>query len=241
MVPSSGAAALFQEPDDPISRSIVVMVSRPDEWRRWGREAGYPSGYPTAANFGDIVRVLGWASADVLEGTVCPDGRTLARRRRGFMQSDNRLTSVYHDLRTLDPRHRCTSDRHGPIWHLAEPVAHEQRHALFGCWLRPRSGRVGSRDDQSADPRPHPGAGSRDGGADLAVLGRTEAGPAPIEPGLAVAAAPGLRVHDTDRGTDRRRRGAATRSAAGRSHPPGRDPRPHRPGTCNCRAGRIVR
>jgi len=66
------------------------------------------------------------------------------------------------------------------------------------------------------------------------LLSRPEARPAPIEPGLAVAAAPGLRVHDADRGNDRRGRGVVTRSAAGRSHPPGRDSRPHRPGTCNC-------
>jgi hypothetical protein len=189
VVPRSGADSLPQEPGDPISRNIVAMVSRPDERRRWGREARYSGGYPTAANSGKIVRALRWTSADVLDGTVCPDGWTLARRRTGFMQSDNRLTSAYHDLRTLDPRHRCTADRHGPIRHLAEPVAHEQRHALFGCWLPPGSGRLGSRDAQSADPRPHPGAGSRGGGADLAILRRPEAGPGP-----AGSARPGCRT-----------------------------------------------
>ena len=66
------------------------------------------------------------------------------------------------------------------------------------------------------------------------LLSRPEARPAPIEPGLAVAAAPGLRVHDPDRGTDRRGRSVATRSTAGRGHSPRRDSRPHRPGTCNC-------
>ena len=73
MVPSSGADALLQEPDDPISRIIVAIVSRPNERRRWEREAGYPGGYPTAANSGKIVRALRWTSADVLDGTVCPD------------------------------------------------------------------------------------------------------------------------------------------------------------------------